>query len=115
MPLKGSRVCYGVASCSVWSRWGVQQHKEDGVKDVTELCPAGMSTCNCTSLQTGNWKTQGAAWAGDDGDACPGTQLPLFCHLKRQSERGGWRRRRGQRWFEMISKGVAVLQAACAR
>lgn len=109
------RVCYGVASCSVWSRWGVQWHKEDGVKDVTELCPAGMSTCNRISLQTGNWKRWGAAWVGDDGDACPGTQLPLFCCLKRQSERGGWRRRRGQRWFEMISKGVAVLQAACAR
>lgn len=49
-----------------------------------------MSTCNWRFSADLELKRQGAAWAGDGGDACPGTQLPLFCHLRgRAREEGG--------------------------
>lgn len=80
----------------------VQQHREDGIKHVLELCPTGMSS------MLGIEETR-SCWAGGAGGSWHGAQLPPAVE-----EAGGWKRR-GQRQFEGIWKGVALLQAECAR
>lgn len=73
---------------------GSQQHKEDEIKHVIELCPAGMSSV------LGIEGTR-SCWAGGAGGAWHGAQL-----LPALEEAQGWRRR-GQRHFERMWKGVA--------